>query len=75
MGTTKKDAVYLRGFGPGDQIAIYLDRSMVEETKGEFTVTLERLNVIIYTPGGTGFLDKSLYSFKSSLQLLIVSII
>lgn len=47
---TLKDTVSLRGSGPGDQIAIYLNKSMVEKTGGRFTVTLEELNQISYDP-------------------------
>lgn len=50
MNTVFEDAVSLRSSGPGDQIAIYLDRSMVEKTNGVFTVTLEGLNRIDYVP-------------------------
>ena len=45
-----KDTVSLRSSGPGDQVAIYLDKAMVEKTGGNFTVTLEGLNRLSYTP-------------------------
>lgn len=47
---TLKDTVSLRGSGPGDQMHFYLDKAMVEKTNGNFTVTLEGLNLISYTP-------------------------
>lgn len=50
MNAVFEDAVSLRSNGPGDQIAIYLDRSIVEKTNGEFTVILEGLNRIDYVP-------------------------
>lgn len=45
-----KNTASLRSSGPGDQIGIYLDRSMVEKTNGNFTVTFEGLNLISYVP-------------------------
>ncbi|NLO83056.1 MAG: hypothetical protein GX094_08390 [Clostridiales bacterium] len=50
LDTTIEDAVSLRGTGPGSQMAIYLKRSVVEQTKGDFTVELESLNLISYVP-------------------------
>lgn len=47
---TLENTVSLRGSGPGDQIAMYLEKSMVEKTKGKFTVILEGLNLISYIP-------------------------
>lgn len=47
-GLKVKNAVSLRSHGPGDQIAIYLDRAMVEKSNGEFSVILEGLNQISY---------------------------
>lgn len=50
LGTTIEDTVSLRGVGPGCQMAIYLKRSVVEQTGGQFTVTLKGLNLISYVP-------------------------
>lgn len=50
LKTTIEDAVSGRSIGPGCQMAIYLKKSVVEQTKGQFTVTLEGLNLISYVP-------------------------
>jgi len=44
------DMVSLRGSGPGDQFAFYIKKSVVDKTDGNFTVTLENLNLISYVP-------------------------
>lgn len=50
LKTSFENAVSLRSYGPGDQVAVYLDRSVVEKTGGHFIITLEGLNLISYIP-------------------------
>ncbi|AEE95501.1 hypothetical protein [Mahella australiensis] len=56
---TIKNVTSMRSFGPGDQMAIYLDKSMVEKTKGNFTITFDGLNLISYIPSSMHALDEN----------------